>query len=65
MKTSLILKIALWLILLGTAAQLTPNPAWPRALAQGVFWSGVAIGLGVLLLWAWRFDRARNQRRRG
>jgi hypothetical protein len=63
MRPALLIKIALWLILIGAVAQLTPNPAWPEAVAQAVFWTGVALGFGILLVAAWRLDRARNRRR--
>ena len=65
MRPALLIKIALWLILIGAAAQLTPQPAWPSWLAQAVFWAGVALGLGTLLVAAWRADRARKHRDRG
>ncbi len=64
MHSPLLLKIALWMTVIGAAAQLTPNPAWPETLAQGVFWGGVALGLGTLLAGAWRVDRARKRRRK-
>ncbi|MFM1892685.1 MAG: hypothetical protein RLZ44_1762 [Pseudomonadota bacterium] len=64
MRYPLLIKIALWLVVIGAAAQLTPNPAWPPAVAQAVFWTGVALGLGALLVAAWRADRARNRRRK-
>jgi hypothetical protein len=61
MRGALLLKIALWMILVGAVAQLTPNPAWPQALAETVFWLGVTLALGTLLVGAWRADRARNR----
>jgi hypothetical protein len=63
MHAALLLKIALWMTLIGAVAQLTPNPAWPSWLAQAVFWTGVGLTFVLLLRAAWRADQARKQGR--
>lgn len=64
MYKAALIKLAFWMTLVGGVAQLTPNPAWPQWLAEGVMWSGIGIGLGMLLYRAWQLDRERNRRRR-
>ncbi len=48
MRWLLLSKIAFWLIVIGTVALVTPNPAWPEWLARMVLATGVALGLTTL-----------------
>jgi Na+/proline symporter len=52
LKSALLGKISFWLIVIGSLALLTPQPAWPEWLARMILSSGIALGvttLGVLL----------------
>ncbi|MES9947476.1 MAG: hypothetical protein ABW118_00800 [Candidatus Thiodiazotropha sp.] len=52
LKSALLGKISFWLIVVGSAALLTPQPAWPEWLARMILSAGIALGattLGVLL----------------
>ena len=50
MQPALLLKIAFWMIVIGIAALVTPNPAWPEAAARFVLALGVALGVTALVL---------------
>lgn len=50
MQPALLLKIAFWMIVIGIAALLTPNPAWPEIAARFVLALGVALGVTALVL---------------
>ena len=50
MHTGLLLKVAFWLVIIGVAALLTPNPAWPEWLARFVLSLGIALGVAALAL---------------
>lgn len=50
MHSGLILKIAFWMILIGLAALLAPNPAWPETVARFVLSLGIALGVTGLIL---------------
>ena len=50
MHSGLIFKIAFWLIIIGAAALLTPNPAWPEWVARMTLSTGIALAVTALLL---------------
>lgn len=50
MQTALALKIAFWLVVIGLAALLTPNPAWPEWFARMVLSTGIALAVVGMLL---------------
>ncbi len=50
MQTALLLKIAVWLVVIGTAALLAPNPAWPEWVSRMVLSTGIALGLTTYLI---------------
>ena len=50
MRPVLIFKVAFWLVVIGLAALLTPNPAWPEWLARMVLSTGIALGIVGFLL---------------
>ncbi len=50
MQPALLLKIAFWLIVIGIAALVTPNPAWPVEAARFVLALGVALVVTALVL---------------
>jgi membrane protein implicated in regulation of membrane protease activity len=45
-----LLKVAFWLVIIGVAALLAPNPAWPEWLARFVLSLGIAVGVAALAL---------------
>lgn len=45
MRGAVLFKVAFWLVVIGTAALLTPNPAWPEWLARMILSAGIALGL--------------------
>ncbi|MBV2126210.1 MAG: hypothetical protein ABW141_20920 [Candidatus Thiodiazotropha endolucinida] len=52
LKSALLGKVSFWLIVVGSAALLAPQPAWPEWLARMILSAGIALGattLGVLL----------------
>lgn len=50
MHIGLLLKVAFWLVIIGLAALLTPNPAWPEWLSRFVLSLGIALGVAALAL---------------
>ena len=50
MHAGLLFKVAFWLVVIGVAALLTPNPAWPEWLARFVLSLGIALGVAALAL---------------
>ena len=63
LQTALLGKIAFWLIVIGTFALITPQPAWPEWLARMVLSTGIALGITTLLV-AWRKRRKPGDRDR-
>jgi len=58
MNIALAIKVSFWLILLGVAALLTPNPAWPEWVAR------ILISLGVaILVTSFIAPRLRNRKK--
>ncbi len=56
MRTSLLIKIAFWLVVIGAFALLTPDPAWPEWLARMTLSTGIALAITTLLV-AWYKNR--------
>ncbi len=56
MRTSLLIKIAFWLVVIGAFALVTPNPAWPEWLARMTLSTGIALAITTLLV-AWYKNR--------
>ncbi|MEN8175310.1 MAG: hypothetical protein ABFS23_06085 [Pseudomonadota bacterium] len=50
MNIGLLLKIAFWMVIIGIAALITPNPAWPEWVARFVLSLGIAMGVTAFLL---------------
>lgn len=50
MRTSLLIKIAFWLVVIGMFALITPNPAWPEWLARMTLSTGIALAVTTLLV---------------
>jgi hypothetical protein len=59
LKSALLGKIAFWLMVIGSLAQLTPQPAWPEWLARMVLSTGIALGVTAfgVALWRKRHDK--------
>jgi hypothetical protein len=62
LKSALLGKIAFWLIVIGSLALMTPQPAWPEWLARMVLSSGIALGLTALGVSLWRKRGGGNNR---
>lgn len=63
MHAALMFKIAFWLVVIGIAALVTPNPAWPEWTARFVLSLGVALAVtGFALPY---IKRGRNKRKPG
>lgn len=45
MRTPLLIKVTFWLILIGFAALMAPNPAWPEWVARMILSAGIALGI--------------------
>ena len=53
MKSALLGKLAFWLIVIGTFALITPQPAWPEWLARMILSTGIALGITTILVAFW------------
>ena len=62
MQPALLFKIAFWMIVIGAAALLAPNPAWPEAAARFVLALGVALGVTALVLPFFRRSGKKNRK---
>ncbi len=60
MQSALLGKLAFWLIVIGTFALITPQPAWPEWLARMILSTGVALGVTTILLAIWKRKRNKN-----
>ena len=58
MRWLLLSKVSVWLIIIGTVALVTPNPAWPEWLARTVLATGVALGLTTMGVRLWKARRS-------
>lgn len=54
LKSALLGKLAFWLIVIGTIALITPQPAWPEWFARMVLSTGIALGITTILVGVWR-----------
>jgi len=54
MRTALLLKISVWLVIIGTAALLAPNPAWPEWASRMVLSTGIALALTIYINRLWK-----------
>jgi Na+/proline symporter len=54
LKSALLGKISFWLIVIGSLALLTPQPAWPEWLARMILSAGIALGVTTLGVLLWR-----------
>jgi hypothetical protein len=54
LKSAFLIKIAFWLIVIGGAALLTPEPAWPEWLARMLLSAGVALGVTTVGVMLWQ-----------
>jgi|AMFO01.1.fsa_nt_gi hypothetical protein len=59
MKTSLLIKVSFWLVVIGAFALLTPNPAWPEWLARMTLSTGIALGITTLVV---RYRESKRKR---
>lgn len=60
MQSALLGKLAFWLIVIGTFALITPQPAWPEWLARMILSTGVALGVTTILLAIWKRKSNKN-----
>ena len=56
MRTSLLIKIAFWLVVIGAFALIAPNPACPEWLARMTLSTGIALAITTLLV-SWYKNR--------
>ena len=63
MRWLLLSKVSFWLIIIGTVALVTPNPAWPEWLARMVLATGIALGLTTMGVRFWKGRGAETGRR--
>jgi membrane protein implicated in regulation of membrane protease activity len=54
MRTALLLKISVWLVIIGTAALAAPNPAWPEWASRMVLSTGIALALTIYINRLWK-----------
>ena len=47
MQSGLLPKISVWLVIIGVAALLAPNPAWPEWVSRTVLAIGLVLGLST------------------
>jgi hypothetical protein len=59
MKTTLLIKVSFWLIVIGAFALLTPNPAWPEWLARMTLSTGIALAITTLVV---RYRESKRKR---
>lgn len=50
MRSSLLIKVAFWLVVIGVFALIAPNPAWPEWLARMTISTGIALAVTTLLV---------------
>lgn len=62
LKTALLGKLAFWLIVIGSFALITPQPAWPEWLARMVLSTGIALGLTTLLVSFWKKKKSGQEK---
>ena len=60
MRSALPLKIAVWLVIIGTATLMAPNPAWPEWVSRVVLSTGIALGLTIYVTRLWKQRRSPN-----
>ncbi len=60
MKTSILIKISFWLVVIGAFALLTPNPAWPEWLARMTLSTGIALAITTVVV---RYREVKKKRR--
>ncbi|MCU7853361.1 MAG: hypothetical protein KZQ80_14255 [Candidatus Thiodiazotropha sp. (ex Monitilora ramsayi)] len=53
LKSALLGKISFWLIVIGTFALVTPQPAWPEWLSRMVLSTGIALGITTIAVAVW------------
>jgi putative Mn2+ efflux pump MntP len=58
LQSALLGKLAFWLIIIGTFALITPQPAWPEWLARMILSTGIALGVTTILV---AFRKKRKQ----
>ena len=69
MRLALLIKISLWLVVIGIMALVTPNPAWPEWLSRMVLSAGIALGITSIGVRIWESRRgngaARGKKQQG
>lgn len=65
MRDLLLAKVAFWLVVVGTVALVTPDPAWPEWLARMVLSAGIALAVTHLGVRWWRRRTATRGRAAG
>ena len=61
LQSALLGKLAFWLIIIGTFALITPQPAWPEWLARMILSTGIALGVTTILV-AYRKKRKQDDK---
>ena len=62
LKSALLAKISFWLIIIGSMALLTPEPAWPEWLARMLLSAGVALGVTTIGVLIWQRRGGNNKK---
>jgi hypothetical protein len=60
LKSALLGKVSFWLIVIGTFALITPQPAWPEWLARMILATGVALGITTLGVAIWNRRKSKE-----
>ncbi|MCU7845714.1 MAG: hypothetical protein KZQ93_17935 [Candidatus Thiodiazotropha sp. (ex Monitilora ramsayi)] len=60
LKSALLGKVSFWLIVIGTFALITPQPAWPEWLGRMILSTGIALGVTTLAVAVWNRRKSKD-----
>ncbi|MCU7915772.1 MAG: hypothetical protein KZQ65_07675 [Candidatus Thiodiazotropha sp. (ex Gloverina cf. vestifex)] len=60
LKSALLGKISFWLIVIGTFALVTSQPAWPEWLSRMVLSTGIALGITTIAVAVWNRKKRKD-----